>query len=30
MFADTVHPTPFEYSLIARYVLEQMAIKGWL
>jgi phospholipase/lecithinase/hemolysin len=30
MFADTVHPTPFEYALIARYVLEQMAIKGWL
>jgi phospholipase/lecithinase/hemolysin len=30
MFADSVHPTPFEYSLIARYVLEQMAIKGWL
>jgi phospholipase/lecithinase/hemolysin len=30
MFADTVHPTPFEYALIARYVLEQMAVKGWL
>jgi outer membrane lipase/esterase len=30
MFADTVHPTPFEYKLIARYVLEQMAVKGWL
>jgi phospholipase/lecithinase/hemolysin len=30
MFADSVHPTPFEYSLIARYVLEQMTIKGWL
>lgn len=30
MFADSVHPTPFEYSLIARYVLEQMAVKGWL
>jgi outer membrane lipase/esterase len=30
MFADAVHPTPFEYSLIARYVLEQMAVKGWL
>jgi phospholipase/lecithinase/hemolysin len=30
MFADSVHPTPFEYSLIARYVLEQMTVKGWL
>jgi outer membrane lipase/esterase len=30
MFADSVHPTPFEYSLIARYVLDQMAVKGWL
>jgi phospholipase/lecithinase/hemolysin len=30
MFADTVHPTPFEYALIARYVLEQMTVKGWL
>jgi phospholipase/lecithinase/hemolysin len=30
MFADGVHPTPFEYSLIARYVLEQMTVKGWL
>ncbi|MFL6672735.1 MAG: SGNH/GDSL hydrolase family protein [Massilia sp.] len=30
MFADSVHPTPFEYSLIARYVLEQMIAKGWL
>jgi outer membrane lipase/esterase len=30
MFADDVHPTPYEYSLIARYVLEQMVVKGWL
>jgi outer membrane lipase/esterase len=30
MFADSVHPTPFEYSLIAKYVSEQMIIKGWL
>jgi outer membrane lipase/esterase len=30
MFADSVHPTPFEYALIARYVLEQMTVKGWL
>jgi hypothetical protein len=25
-----VHPTPFENWLVARYVLEQMATKGWL
>jgi phospholipase/lecithinase/hemolysin len=30
MFADDIHPTPFEYSLVARYVAEQMIIKGWL
>lgn len=30
MFADEVHPTPFENLLVARYVLEQMAVKGWL
>jgi phospholipase/lecithinase/hemolysin len=30
MFADSVHPTPFEYALIARYVAEQMMVKGWL
>lgn len=30
MFADDIHPTPFEYSLVARYVAEQMVIKGWL
>jgi outer membrane lipase/esterase len=30
MFADSVHPTPFEYALIARYVIEQMTVKGWL
>ncbi|NHZ80556.1 esterase [Massilia sp. CCM 8695] len=30
MFADGVHPTPFENSLIAKYVAEQMIIKGWL
>lgn len=30
MFADDIHPTPFENSLIARYVLEQMTVKGWL
>jgi outer membrane lipase/esterase len=30
MFADGVHPTPFEYALIARYVLLQMSGKGWI
>jgi phospholipase/lecithinase/hemolysin len=30
MFADDVHPTPFENNLIARYVLKDMAVKGWL
>ena len=30
MYADTIHPTPYEYWLVARYVLKDMAIKGWL
>jgi phospholipase/lecithinase/hemolysin len=30
MFADDIHPTPFEYSLVAKYVLQQMMVKGWL
>jgi phospholipase/lecithinase/hemolysin len=30
MFADDIHPTPYEYSLVARYVAEQMIVKGWL
>ncbi|MEO7494393.1 MAG: esterase [Massilia sp.] len=30
MFADDVHPTPFENLLIARYVSDQLVIKGWL
>ncbi len=29
-FADTVHPTPFTYWLLARYVSEKMVVKGWL
>jgi phospholipase/lecithinase/hemolysin len=29
-FADTVHPTPFAYRLLAELVGETMAIKGWL
>ncbi|QYF95692.1 esterase [Massilia sp. PAMC28688] len=30
MFADNVLPTPFENALIAKYVAQQMIIKGWL
>ncbi|PWF48454.1 SGNH/GDSL hydrolase family protein, partial [Massilia glaciei] len=30
MFADDVHPTPFEHMLIARFVAAKMSIKGWL
>ncbi|WP_313031968.1 SGNH/GDSL hydrolase family protein [Massilia alkalitolerans] len=30
MFADDIHPTPFENNLIARLVLKEMAVKGWL
>jgi len=29
LFADTVHPTPYGYSLFAEHVLQQMAGKGW-
>ena len=29
-FADSVHPTPFNNLLLARYVAEKMVIKGWL
>ena len=29
-FADTVHPTPFGYSLLARFVAENMIKSGWL
>lgn len=30
LFADTVHPTPYGYSLLAKYVATQMALKGWM
>jgi phospholipase/lecithinase/hemolysin len=30
LYADTVHPTPYGYRLLAELVSEQMAIKGWL
>lgn len=29
-FADSVHPTPFGYWLLARYVSERLVVKGWL
>jgi outer membrane lipase/esterase len=29
-FADSVHPTPFNYLLLARYVSKFMVVKGWL
>lgn len=29
-FADTVHPTPFGYWLLARYVSERLVVKGWM
>jgi outer membrane lipase/esterase len=30
LFADSVHPTPYGYSLAARHIAAQMMIKGWL
>ena len=30
LYADTVHPTPFGYRLLAEYVSLQMSIRGWL
>ena len=30
LFADSVHPTPYGYSLLAKYVATQMATRGWL
>ena len=30
MFANDIHPTPYEYWLVTRYVLKDMAVKGWL
>ena len=29
-FADKVHPTPYGYSLLAKYVTDQMIKAGWL
>ena len=30
LYADSVHPTPYGYRLLAELVGEQLAIKGWL
>jgi phospholipase/lecithinase/hemolysin len=30
LFADTVHPTPYGNSLLAKYVTAQMTARGWL
>ena len=30
LYADTVHPTPYGYRLLAQLVADTMAIKGWL
>ena len=30
MFADDRHPTPYEYSLIAKFVAKEMIVRGWL
>ncbi|MDB5934687.1 MAG: esterase [Massilia sp.] len=30
MFADDAHPTPFEHSLVARYIALQMVRRGWM
>ncbi len=29
MFADSFHPTPYEHSLVARYIWQQIGAKGW-
>lgn len=29
-FADGVHPTPYGYWLLARYVSERLVVKGWM
>ena len=30
LFADSVHPTPFGHSLLAKQVSDAMKAKGWL
>jgi len=29
-YADSVHPTPYGYQLLAQYVTQQMILQGWL
>ena len=29
-FADSVHPSPYTYRLLAQYVTDQMLKAGWL
>ena len=29
-YADSVHPTPYGYQLLAQYVAQQMVLQGWL
>jgi phospholipase/lecithinase/hemolysin len=30
LYADSIHPTPYGYSLLAKYVATQMARRRWL
>jgi phospholipase/lecithinase/hemolysin len=30
LFADSVHPTPYGYKLLAQYVTQKMVLAGWL
>jgi phospholipase/lecithinase/hemolysin len=30
MFADSVHPTPYEHKLLAQYVNKALVLAGWL
>lgn len=30
LFADDLHPTPFGYKLLARYVSEKLVVAGWI
>lgn len=29
-YADDVHPTPYNYGVLARYVMDKMMLRGWL
>jgi phospholipase/lecithinase/hemolysin len=30
LFADSVHPTPYGYKLLAQYVIQKMVFAGWI